>query len=154
VSSTGSLHNCRKTTNGIRWHTFQGNFCPQKRITKHDWRGSRLSRHSNSGVIRKTFFLYNLQSVNQSTSNNSWRSPPNYRAPRLAILLFFPHMMGASSLSPGGGRRRQTRGRPGGLPSPSNGPRHLAHRLAHYFRYHWLLSSCQRRQIGNISRQR
>jgi hypothetical protein len=36
-----------------------------------------------------------------------------------------------ASLSPGAGRRRQIRGRPRGLPSPSNGARRLAHRPAH-----------------------
>ena len=44
--------------------------------------------------IGKTFFPCNLQSINQSTSNNAWRSPSNYRAPRLVILLFFPHVTG------------------------------------------------------------
>ena len=43
----------------------------------------------------KTFFPCDLQSINQSTSNNAWRSPSNHRAPRLAILPFFHHVTGA-----------------------------------------------------------
>jgi Centromere DNA-binding protein complex CBF3 subunit, domain 2 len=62
-----------------------------------------------------------LVTYSQSTSNNAWRSPSNHRAPRLAILPFFPRVTGASTprlLVP---RRRPTTTGPG-TPRPSPRP--------------------------------
>ena len=67
---------------------------PQELHLAHAGPDGRL-RYTTYPQVRPSSLV--TYSINQSTSNNAWRSPSNHRVPRPIILLSSPHVAGAST---------------------------------------------------------